>query len=42
MSSRIEKYREYYRSGKWSLDRINMLYDRGLIDLDEYEYIIAD
>lgn len=40
--SRIEKYKQYYQSGQWSLDRINMLRDRGLITDDEYNYIVGE
>lgn len=40
-SARIEKYREYYQSGKWSLERINTLLERGLITQEEYDYIVA-
>lgn len=41
MSPRIKKYREYYQSGKWSIERINMLLERGMITQEEYDYIVA-
>lgn len=42
MSSRIEKYREYYKSGLWKKDRIDLLYSRGLISKEEYDYILME
>lgn len=40
--SRIEKYKAYYESGKWSLERINLLLERGLITQEEYNYIVGE
>jgi len=41
MSDKIEKYREYYQSGKWSIYRIKMLLERKIITQAEYDYIIS-
>lgn len=40
--ARIEKYKKYYESGQWSIDRINLLLERGLINQEEYDYIVGE
>lgn len=40
--TRIEKYKKYYESGQWNIDRINLLLERGLITQDEYNYIVGE